>query len=79
MNVETYHRHVADGKYWVAAGFLEALHRNGVPLHHLMTNDWHNSTPKVYLEVGKGKVYKRFSDYDFANALKYYREQVGNE
>ena len=76
MRADTYERHLADGKHWNAAGFLEALHRNGVPLDYLMTNDWHHSTPRVYLEVGKGRVYKRFSDYDFANALKYYREQV---
>lgn len=76
MRADTYERHLADGKHWNAAGFLEALHRNGVPLDYLMTNDWHYSTPRVYLEVGKGRVYKRFSDYDFANALKYYREQV---
>ena len=76
MRADTYERHLADSKHWNAAGFLEALHRNGVPLHHLMTNDWHCSTPRVYLEVGKGRVYKRFSDYDFANALKYYREQA---
>jgi hypothetical protein len=76
MKLSTYERHIKDGKHWNAAGFLEALHRNGVPLEHLMTNDWDNSTPRVYLEVGKGRVYKRFSDYDFANALKYYREQV---
>jgi hypothetical protein len=76
MRADTYKRHIADAKHWRSAGFLEALHRNGVPLLHLMTNDWDNSTPKVYLEIGKGREYKRFSDYDFANALKYYREQA---
>jgi hypothetical protein len=76
MRADTYERHLADGKHWAAAGFLEALHRNGVPLDYLMTNDWHCSMPRVYLEVGKGRIYKRFSDYDFANALKYYHEQV---
>ena len=76
MKLTTYEAKVRDGKHWRAAGFLEALHRNGVPLEHLMTNHWDHSTPRVYLEVGKGRVYKRFSDYDFTNALKYYREQV---
>jgi hypothetical protein len=72
----TYENHIKDGKHWQAAGFLEALHRNGVALDHLMTNHWDHSQPRVYLEIGKGRVYKRFSDHDLANALKYYRERV---
>ena len=31
MRADTYERHLADGKHWNAAGFLEALHRNGSP------------------------------------------------
>ena len=68
----TYKKRSQDPKYWRSAGFLEALHRNGVPLEDLMTNDWENvPSPKVYI---LGREYKRFSDYDFINALNYWRK-----
>lgn len=67
-----YEKKSQDPKHWQAAGFLGALHRNGVPLEDLMTNDWDNvPSPKVYV-LGRG--YKRFSDYDFLNALAYWRK-----
>jgi hypothetical protein len=80
MRQDTYNRHVADGKHWRAGGFLEALHRNGVPLDLLMTNDWDTCpSPKVYIGNSRTKIergYKRFSDYDFTNALNFYRKEL---
>lgn len=71
MRQDTYEKKSQDPKYWGAAGFLQALHRNGVPVQDLMTNDWQNvPSPKVYV---LDKPYKRFSDYDFTNALKYWK------
>jgi hypothetical protein len=70
---DTYQKKSQDPKYWRAAGFLQALHRNGVPLDDLMTNDWQNvPSPKVYV---LDKPYKRFSDYDFTNALNYWKKK----
>jgi hypothetical protein len=72
MRQDTYDKKSQDRKYWRAAGFLQALHRNGVPIDDLMTNDWENvPSPKVYI---LGREYKRFSDYDFINALNYWRK-----
>jgi hypothetical protein len=72
MMKSTYEKRSQDPKYWKAAGFLGALHRNGVPLEDLMTNDWENvPSPKVYI---LGRDYKRFSDYDFTNALNYWKK-----
>jgi len=67
-----YEKKSQDPKHWQAAGFLGALHRNGVPLEDLMTNDWDNvPSPKVYVLE---REYKRFSDYDFTNALNYWKK-----
>jgi len=72
MRQDTYDKKSQDPKYWRAAGFLEALHRNGVPVQDLMTNDWqHVFSPKVYI-LKRG--YKRFSDYDFTNAINYWKK-----
>lgn len=79
MRQDTYEKKMADGKYWSPAGFLQALHRNGVPLDMLNTNDWHTCpSPKIYIgnpRIGKERGYKRFSDYDFTNALNFYRKE----
>jgi hypothetical protein len=71
MKQYTYDNMSQDIKNWRAVGFLQALHRNGVPVQDLMTNDWENvPSPKVYV---LDKPYKRFSDYDFTNALNYWK------
>lgn len=79
MRQDTYEKKMADGKHWRASGFLQALHRNGVPLEFLMTNDWDTCpNAKVYIgnsRIGKERAYKRFSDYDFTNALNFYRKE----
>jgi hypothetical protein len=75
MRQDTYEKKSQDPKYWRAAGFLQALHRNGVPIGDLMTNDWACvPSPKVYILE---REYKRFSDYDFTNALNYWRKRKG--
>jgi hypothetical protein len=79
MRQETYDKLVVS-KYAKPAKFLEQLHLAGVPLDYLMTNDWETTyTKRVY--VGKfynrrNKVYRRFSDYDLTNAIKYYERVV---
>lgn len=75
MMRSTYENRSQDPKYWKAAGFLGALHRNGIPLDDLMTNAWEDvPSPKVYI---LGREYKRFSDHDFTNALNYWRKVKG--
>jgi hypothetical protein len=77
MRQETYDKKSQDPKYWSAAGFLQTLHRNGVPVQDLMTNDWQNvPSPKVYVLE---REYKRFSDYDFTNALNYWKKKKEGE
>ena len=59
--------------------FIENLAKDGIPLSAIGTTDWNSAPIKVYVTIpygrkngGKSKAFKRFSELDFKNALKFW-------
>jgi hypothetical protein len=72
-----YNKIKLDNKNKLAKDFVLALHKAGVPISRIDTNDWDYSIPTVYVNKKKGyrqfREYMRFSNFDLKNALKHYR------
>ena len=66
-----------DNRNVAARDFVLALHKAGVPISRIDTNDWNLIFPTVYVNKKKGyrqcRLYIRFSNFYLKNALKHYR------
>lgn len=68
-------------KYEREYSFVLGLKRAGIPLESIYTNDYNNSPSRyIYITIpygrkngGKSKVYKRFSNRDITNAIKFWK------
>lgn len=65
-----------------ASAFITHLRDNGVPLDAIHTNDWENvnrisvsiTRPYSHPAGFDVRIYRRFSAYDFDNAMKFWNE-----
>jgi len=77
MQLETHQNMMhSKGNAAKAVAFVTALVNSGVKIEAIYYNDFENSpVPKVFIHkhFGKGgsRTYRRFSDHDYENALKW--------